>query len=170
MNDAFCGGPDGKSLNASAPLVSEDAFKNVAALILMGDPRHVPGSPFNVGNATVGGVSISPGGARTLDQRTRCADGGGTGVCGPTEGFSMPGLRRSNSAILRLTRPVLLQRNGSSGASRIWKRVRCGCAKIHLEQAVGLIYRNCGVRSAALGSLSIQRGLVVTNRTIMVRR
>ena len=69
MNDAFCGGPDSKSLNASAPLVSKDAFKSVAALILMGDPRHTPGSPFNVGNATVGGVSFLLGGARTLDQR-----------------------------------------------------------------------------------------------------
>ncbi len=159
MNDAFCGGPDGKSLNASAPLVSRDAFRNVAALILMGDPRHVPGSPFNVGNATVGGVSISLGGARSLDQRTQCANGGGTGVCGPTERVSMPRLRRSNSAILRLTRPVLLQRNGPSGASRIWKRVWHGCAEIHLEQAAGLIYRTCGVRSASLGCPSTQKGL-----------
>ncbi len=56
MDDAFCGGPDGSSLNSTAPLVSRIAFRNVAAIILMGDPRHVAGLPYNVGNATAQGV------------------------------------------------------------------------------------------------------------------
>lgn len=32
----------------------------VAAIILMGDPRHVDGLPFNVGNATAGGFAARP--------------------------------------------------------------------------------------------------------------
>lgn len=57
MDDAFCGGPDGTSLDSTGPLVSDAVAKNVAAIILMGDPRHVNGLSFNVGNATEGGVS-----------------------------------------------------------------------------------------------------------------
>lgn len=60
MDDAFCGGPDGESLPATAStstLVSAPIGKKVAALIFMGDPRHVAGLPYNVGNATEPGVS-----------------------------------------------------------------------------------------------------------------
>ena len=60
MEDAFCGGPDVPSLNSSVPLVSGAVARNVAAVILMGNPRHVDGLPFNVGNATAGGVSVDP--------------------------------------------------------------------------------------------------------------
>jgi len=38
-------------------LVSDKVAANIAAVIFMGNPRHVDGLPFNVGNATVGGVS-----------------------------------------------------------------------------------------------------------------
>ncbi len=58
MDDAFCGGPDGSSLNSTKPLVSRRGAEKVAAIILMGDPRHVRGLPYNVGNATAGGVRI----------------------------------------------------------------------------------------------------------------
>ncbi|KAK3322516.1 cutinase-domain-containing protein [Apodospora peruviana] len=60
MDDAFCGGPDGSSLNSSVSLVSKTTATNVAAIILMGNPRHVDGLPFNVGNATAGGFAARP--------------------------------------------------------------------------------------------------------------
>lgn len=56
MDDAFCGGPDGSSLNSTGTLVEDAVARQVAAIILMGDPRHVRGLSFNVGNATEGGV------------------------------------------------------------------------------------------------------------------
>ena len=57
IDDAFCGGPDLPQLESSFPLVSRTAANNTAAIILMGNPRHVAGLPFNVGNATEPGVS-----------------------------------------------------------------------------------------------------------------
>ncbi|KAK3379435.1 cutinase-domain-containing protein [Lasiosphaeria ovina] len=63
MDDAFCGGPDLPQLNSSGvSLVSPAVANNVAAIILMGNPRHVAGLPFNVGNATAGGFAARPAG------------------------------------------------------------------------------------------------------------
>ncbi|KAI1209018.1 carbohydrate esterase family 5 protein [Annulohypoxylon truncatum] len=62
VDDAFCGGPDGTSLNTSMALVSTGVSEMVAAIILMGDPRHVNGLPYNVGNATAGGFAARPAG------------------------------------------------------------------------------------------------------------
>ncbi|KAI2473604.1 carbohydrate esterase family 5 protein [Annulohypoxylon bovei var. microspora] len=62
VDDAFCGGPDGTSLNTTMALVSSGVSKMVAAIILMGNPRHVNGLPFNVGNATAGGFAARPAG------------------------------------------------------------------------------------------------------------
>jgi acetylxylan esterase len=59
MDDAFCGGPDGSSLDSTRTLVSGAIARNVAAIVLMGDPRHVGGLAFNVGNATAAGVRIT---------------------------------------------------------------------------------------------------------------
>jgi hypothetical protein len=56
IDDAFCGGPDGFSLNGTKGLVSRTVGGNVAAIVLMGDPRHVGGLAFNAGNATAAGV------------------------------------------------------------------------------------------------------------------
>jgi acetylxylan esterase len=39
------------------PLVTLAVARNVLAIVLMGNPRHVPGLVFNAGNATAGGVS-----------------------------------------------------------------------------------------------------------------
>ncbi|KAI2629532.1 carbohydrate esterase family 5 protein [Hypoxylon sp. NC1633] len=66
VDDAFCGGPDGFSLNTTRASVSPGVSEMVAAIILMGDPRHVNGLPFNVGNATAGGFAARPA-------RFRCA-------------------------------------------------------------------------------------------------
>lgn len=60
MDDAFCGGPDGNSLIITDSTIPTDIAPNIAALIWMGDPRHVAGLPYNVGNATAGGVSLFP--------------------------------------------------------------------------------------------------------------
>ncbi|KAI1780188.1 carbohydrate esterase family 5 protein [Hypoxylon cercidicola] len=64
VDDAFCGGPDGTSLNSTAASISSGVGKMVAAIILMGNPRHVDGLPFNVGNATAGGFAARPVGFR----------------------------------------------------------------------------------------------------------
>jgi len=58
FDDAFCGGPDGDSLDASARLVPDNIAAKVAAVIMMGNPRHVAGLPYNVGNATEPGVRV----------------------------------------------------------------------------------------------------------------
>ena len=60
MDDVFCGGPDGESLPATqSTLITAPIGAKVAAIIFMGDPRHVAGLPYNVGNATEPGVSSS---------------------------------------------------------------------------------------------------------------
>ncbi|KAI8954113.1 carbohydrate esterase family 5 protein [Xylaria longipes] len=60
VDDAFCGGPDGFSLNTTRESVSAGVSRMVAAIILMGNPRHVPGRAGNIGNATVGGFAARP--------------------------------------------------------------------------------------------------------------
>lgn len=59
MDDVFCGGPDGQSLPATKSLAQVNIAANVAAIIMMGNPRHVAGLPWNVGNATGPGVRYS---------------------------------------------------------------------------------------------------------------
>jgi len=58
MDTAFCGGPDGTSLEKAVVLIPELEGSRVAALIWMGNPRHVDGLPYNVGTAVDGGVSV----------------------------------------------------------------------------------------------------------------
>ncbi|KAK0623560.1 cutinase [Immersiella caudata] len=60
MDDAFCGGPDLPQLESATSLVSKATANNTAAIILMGNPRFVPGLSFNVGNATAGGFAARP--------------------------------------------------------------------------------------------------------------
>ncbi|KAI0541058.1 catalytic core domain of acetyl xylan esterase [Xylaria digitata] len=60
VDDAFCGGPDGSSLNTTRESVSAGVSRMVAAIILMGSPRNVPGRVGNIGNATVGGFAARP--------------------------------------------------------------------------------------------------------------
>lgn len=58
MDDAMCGGgdPAEQIKNTTAP-ISGSIAAQVKAIILMGDPRHTPGAPYNVGNSTEPGVS-----------------------------------------------------------------------------------------------------------------
>ncbi|KAI1422891.1 catalytic core domain of acetyl xylan esterase [Xylaria sp. FL1777] len=62
VDDAFCGGPDGFSLNTTRETVSAGVSRKVAAIILMGSPRNIPGRVGNVGNATAGGFAARPPG------------------------------------------------------------------------------------------------------------
>jgi acetylxylan esterase len=52
MDDAFCGGGD----NSGGGL-SSGSMKMIKAAIFMGDPRHIPGLPYNVGTCKASGVS-----------------------------------------------------------------------------------------------------------------
>jgi len=62
FDDVFCGGPDGTSLEASSRLLPDNIANKVAAVIMMGSPRHVAGLPYNVGNATEPGFAARPAG------------------------------------------------------------------------------------------------------------
>lgn len=61
MDDAVCGGgdPGAGITNTTAP-ISAAVAAQIKAVILMGDPRHTPGAPYNVGNSTAPGVSRIP--------------------------------------------------------------------------------------------------------------
>lgn len=57
MDDAICGGGDPNfGVTDTAVPLSADSVAAVKAVILMGDPRHTPGLPFNVGTSTAPGV------------------------------------------------------------------------------------------------------------------
>ncbi|KAI0098557.1 carbohydrate esterase family 5 protein [Nemania sp. FL0031] len=62
VDDAFCGGPDGFSLNTTSESISAGVSRMVAAIIMMGNPRNIPGRVGNIGNATVGGFAARPAG------------------------------------------------------------------------------------------------------------
>lgn len=59
MDDAMCGGGDVNEqiTNTTSP-ISAAVAAQVKAMIWMGDPRHTPGAPYNVGNSTAAGVSL----------------------------------------------------------------------------------------------------------------
>ncbi|KAK3302032.1 Acetylxylan esterase At 0.90 angstrom resolution [Chaetomium strumarium] len=72
MDDAFCGGPDLPSFNSTGRrLVPAAVANSTVAIILMGNPRHVDGLPFNVGNATAGGFAARPVGFRCPEFQDR---------------------------------------------------------------------------------------------------
>lgn len=58
MDDAVCGGgdPNFGVVDVGVPL-SAASVAAIKAVVLMGDPRHTPGLPFNVGTSTAPGVS-----------------------------------------------------------------------------------------------------------------
>lgn len=59
MDDAVCGGGDtSEQINNTTAPIANAVVAQVKAIILMGDPRHTPGAPYNVGNSTAPGVSI----------------------------------------------------------------------------------------------------------------
>lgn len=58
MDDAICGGGDPNfGVEDERVPLSKDSVAAIKAVVLLGDPRHTPGLPFNVGTSTAPGVS-----------------------------------------------------------------------------------------------------------------
>ncbi|KAK8079551.1 acetylxylan esterase precursor [Apiospora hydei] len=66
MDEAFCGGE-----SVQAPKVADAMDSRVAAIIMMGNPRHVDGLPYNVGTAKEGGFAARPEGFNCPDYADR---------------------------------------------------------------------------------------------------
>jgi acetylxylan esterase len=67
MDDAMCGGGDlNQGISSTTTPISGTIASKVKAMIWMGDPRHTPGAPYNVGTSTAAGVSIVPDFAKGL--------------------------------------------------------------------------------------------------------
>ncbi|KZV92048.1 family 5 carbohydrate esterase [Exidia glandulosa HHB12029] len=63
FDDAYCGGGDSNEglPNTGIP-ISQAAQNQIKAAIFMGDPRHIPGLPFNVGSCQASGFAPRPQG------------------------------------------------------------------------------------------------------------
>jgi acetylxylan esterase len=59
MDDALCGGGDPNQgiTYTYTPINGNTAGAKVKAIIWMGNPRHTPGFPYNVGTSNAPGVS-----------------------------------------------------------------------------------------------------------------
>ncbi|KAJ7842194.1 cutinase-domain-containing protein [Mycena olivaceomarginata] len=63
MDDAYCGGGDtNEGITNTAIPISTAAQAKIAAAILMGDPRHIPGLTYNVGTCQASGFAPRPAG------------------------------------------------------------------------------------------------------------
>ncbi|KAG4428172.1 carbohydrate esterase [Cadophora sp. M221] len=63
MDNAFCGGGDSNiGLSDTKTPIQESAIKMIKAAIFMGDPRHIPGLPYNVGTCKANGFAPRPSG------------------------------------------------------------------------------------------------------------
>ncbi|KAJ7767963.1 catalytic core domain of acetyl xylan esterase [Mycena maculata] len=63
MDDAYCGGGDtNEGLTSTAIPISAAAQTKIAAAIFMGDPRYIPGLPYNVGTCDADGFAPRPAG------------------------------------------------------------------------------------------------------------
>ncbi|KAL3423002.1 acetyl xylan esterase [Phlyctema vagabunda] len=63
FDNAFCGGGDSNiGLGSTAVPIQASAINQIKAVILMGDPRHIPGLPYNVGTCTASGFAPRPAG------------------------------------------------------------------------------------------------------------
>ncbi len=59
MDNAFCGGGDTNiGLASTETPIQAAAIPMIKAAIFMGDPRHIPGLPYNVGTCKASGVCI----------------------------------------------------------------------------------------------------------------
>lgn len=58
MDDALCGGSSAAGGNTQAPRVADMLDSRIAAVIMMGNPRHADGLSYNVGTAEASGVRI----------------------------------------------------------------------------------------------------------------
>ncbi|KAK0625106.1 cutinase-domain-containing protein [Bombardia bombarda] len=63
MENAFCGGPDtGSSITTSTVPIQASAVNMIKAAILMGSPRYVAGTSYNVGTCAAQGFAARPKG------------------------------------------------------------------------------------------------------------
>ncbi|RDL38762.1 putative acetyl xylan esterase (Axe1) [Venustampulla echinocandica] len=63
MDNAFCGGGDSNiGLSNTAVPIQAAAIEMIKAAIFMGDPRHIPGLPYNVGTCQASGFAPRPSG------------------------------------------------------------------------------------------------------------
>ncbi|KAE8449026.1 hypothetical protein EG329_008614 [Mollisiaceae sp. DMI_Dod_QoI] len=63
FDDAFCGGGDtNEGLTNTAVPIQASAITQIKAAIFMGDPRHIPGLPYNVGTCAASGFAPRPAG------------------------------------------------------------------------------------------------------------
>ncbi|KAF2458666.1 Acetylxylan esterase At 0.90 angstrom resolution [Lineolata rhizophorae] len=63
MDNAICGGGDpGQGWTNTDVLITGSVADQVKAVILMGDPRHTPGLPYNVGTSNAPGFDPRPSG------------------------------------------------------------------------------------------------------------
>ncbi|KAF5374254.1 hypothetical protein D9758_004539 [Tetrapyrgos nigripes] len=63
FDDVYCGGGDtNEGYGTTAIPISANAQKKIAAAILMGDPRHIPGLSYNVGTCQANGFAPRPAG------------------------------------------------------------------------------------------------------------
>lgn len=67
MDNAVCGGGDSNvGLGDTSVPISASAIQMIKAVILMGNPRYIPGLPYNVGTCRASGVSSSSSAAFCL--------------------------------------------------------------------------------------------------------
>ncbi|KAK6828543.1 hypothetical protein PG987_011884 [Apiospora arundinis] len=62
MDDALCGGSSAAGGNTQAPRVADMLDSRIAAVIMMGNPRHADGLSYNVGTAQADGFAARPQG------------------------------------------------------------------------------------------------------------
>ncbi|KAG5914520.1 hypothetical protein E4U61_005609 [Claviceps capensis] len=77
--DALCGGTALDTGVFTPPLI-HDISSHISAVVWYGDPRHVPGKPFNKGNATTDGMFVREGVYQSCDKYSEilasyCDDG-----------------------------------------------------------------------------------------------
>jgi hypothetical protein len=103
MDNAYCGGGDSnEGLSDTSIPISEAAQKMIAAAILQGDPRHIPGLSYNVGTCQASGV-------RSQVLAILCFTNYSILVCPPPERIQVP-IRGEHPVVLRLPGSILLQR------------------------------------------------------------
>ncbi|KAK8118547.1 uncharacterized protein PG998_003173 [Apiospora kogelbergensis] len=71
MDDALCGGSSAAGGNTQAPRVADMLDSRIAAVIMMGNPRHADGLSYNVGTAEASGFAARPQGFECPDFAAR---------------------------------------------------------------------------------------------------
>jgi hypothetical protein len=151
MDNALCGG-GGQTLTGNA-------LKSVKAAIFMGDPHNRAGLPYNVGTCKAQGVSLLclPSKSLTNDDIS---------VCRPSSG--LPVLSRQHQhhqVVLRLCRPLLLQRQRRQLAPAVRQQVRLPGFGLHQDQGHCLDIWSFRFMKLQCALCTEQRSLYILNIT-----